>query len=611
LRYNLKRNGNLKLRLVINLSKQWMLKQSGVNTVELAKAAGVPELTVALLANRGIKDVDEVKKFMKASLEDLHEGILMKDMIKGTTIIAEGIKQGKSIVVYGDYDVDGVVSTYILYSALKECGAKVSYYIPDRESEGYGMNSQRIETLSVEQCDIILTCDNGIAAKEQISLAKKLGMQVVVTDHHDVPFTEDEKGERSYVVPEADAIINPKQMDCSYPFKYLCGGGIAFKFSEELFKLMGRDKRECLKYVEYAAIATICDVVDLIGENRIIAKNGLEMINRTKNTGLKALIKQTNLEGKKIGTYHIGFIIGPCINATGRLENAKLSVELLLSEEVQNAEQLAKRLHELNIERQELTSRSVEDIIEYIEKNKMGKDKVLVVYNNFVHESIAGIVAGRIKERYNVPTIILTEGKEMPKGSGRSIDNYNMFEELLKCKELLHKFGGHPMAAGLSLEEKNIPELRERLLSNCSLTEEDLTPKIRIDRKLSLNAISYKLIEELEKLEPFGKGNPAPLFAEKEVEVIRAYLIGKDKNILKLSCRIKDSFTKIDAISFDNGEEFKNIIIENYGSERLEQILNNSPAGLKLDLIFYPGINEYNGNVSLQLQVKDIRLNKI
>lgn len=590
------------------MKKQWMLKQSSVNTVEVAREAGVSELLAALLVNRGIKEPQEVKKFMKASLEDLHEGKLMKDMIKGVEIICAGIREEKNIVVYGDYDVDGVISTYILYSALKKCGAKASYYIPDRESEGYGMNSQRIITLGEEGCDIILTCDNGIAAREQISLAKELGMKVVVTDHHDVPFVEDENGEKNYVLPEADAIINPKQSDCSYPFKYLCGAGIAFKFSEELFERMGKNKKDCLEFIEYAAIATICDVVDLVGENRIIAKNGLSMINKTQNTGLRALIKQTTLEGKKIGTYHIGFIIGPCINATGRLENAKLSVELLLSEDEKEAEYLAKRLQELNGERQELTSRSVEEIIDYIEKNKMEKDKVLVIYNKHVHESIAGIVAGRVKERYNAPTIILTEGKEIPKGSGRSIDNYNMFEELLKCKELLSKFGGHPMAAGLSIEEKNIPLLRERLLANCTLTEDDFVPKVRIDRKLGLHQISYKLIEELEKLEPFGKGNPSPLFAEKGVEVTRANLIGKDKNVLKLACRIKDSFSKIDAISFDNGEEFKELIAENYGIDRLEQILNNYPANLKLDLIFYPSINEYNGNVSLQLQVKDIRL---
>lgn len=590
------------------MNKQWMLRQSSVNTAQLAKASGVSEIVAALLANRGIKDPKEVKKFMQASLEDLYDGKLMKDMTKGVGIIVSGIKEEKNIVVYGDYDVDGVISTYILYSTLKSCGAKVSYYIPDRESEGYGMNSERIQAMAEEGCDIVLTCDNGIAAREQTILAKELGMKVVVTDHHDVPFLEEDNGEKVYVLPEADAIINPKQNDCPYPFKYLCGAGIAVKFSEVLFELMGRDKRESLGYIEYAAIATICDVVDLIGENRIIAKNGLQMINKTTNKGLKALIKQTTLEDKKIGTYHIGFIIGPCINATGRLENAKLSVELLLSEDESEAQYLAKRLYDLNIERQELTSRSVLEVVDYIERNNMNKDKVIVVYNKSVHESIAGIVAGRIKERYNVPVIILTEGKEMPKGSGRSIENYNMFEELLKCKDLLYKFGGHPMAAGLSLEEKNIPILRERLLANCSLSEDDIIPKVRIDKRLSLTQISYGLVEELEKLEPFGKGNPAPLFAEKEVEVIRVSLIGKDKNVLKLSCRIKDTFTKIDAISFDSSEDFKSMIIERYGIERLDKILNNYPADLKLDLIFFPSINEYNGNVSLQLQVKDIRI---
>jgi single-stranded-DNA-specific exonuclease len=590
------------------LNKKWMLKQVAVNIAGIAKAAGVSETTACLLANRGIKEPEEIKKFMKASLDDVHDGKQMKDMSKGVDIVKKAIEANKNIVVYGDYDVDGVISTYILVRALRRCGANSGYYIPDRESEGYGMNSQRIEMLKKEGCDLILTCDNGIAALEQVKLAKELGMEVVVTDHHDVPFVEDETGNRTYVEPEADAIINPKQEDCAYPFKYLCGGGIAFKFSQILYEVFGIDRKEAFEFIEYAAIATICDVVDLIGENRIIAKNGLEMINKTNNTGLRALIKQTMLEGKRISTYHIGFIIGPCINATGRLENAKLSVELLLSHRQEEAEYLARRLYELNIERQELTSRSVEEVIKYIEENDMFNDKVLVVYNKHIHESIAGIVAGRIKERYNVPTIVLTEGKETPKGSARSIDNYNMFEELLKCKDLLKKFGGHPMAAGLSVEEGNIPLLRKGLLDNCSLSEEDLIPKVRIDRQLSLNQISYRILEDIEALEPFGKGNPSPLFAEKGVEVTRAALLGKDKNVLKLACRIKGTFSKIDAVSFDCAEQFKELIIDCYGQERLEQILNNYPADLSLDIIFYPAVNEYNGNTTIQLQIKDIRL---
>jgi single-stranded-DNA-specific exonuclease len=392
------------------MKKQWMLKQGGVNIKVLAKQSGVDDIIASILANRGMKRADEIIKFLRASLGDLNDGKRMKDMTKGIAIIKEAIVSNKKIVIYGDYDVDGVISTYILYKALEKCGADVSYHIPDRESEGYGMHSDRVRTLREEGCDVILTCDNGIAAIDQIKLAKELGLQVVITDHHDVQYLEDEDGNKKFVLPEADAIINPKQQDCEYPFKYLCGGGIAFKFSQVLFEAFGFDENTALEYIEYAAIATICDVVDLIDENRIIAKNGLRMLNVTQNTGLKALMKQTGLEGKKISAYHIGFVLGPCINATGRLESARLSVDLLLSSNDEEASQLAKKLHELNIERQELTNNSVEEIVNYIERNSMQKDKVLVVYNKNVHESIAGIVAGRVRERYNVPAIVLTEG---------------------------------------------------------------------------------------------------------------------------------------------------------------------------------------------------------
>jgi single-stranded-DNA-specific exonuclease len=590
------------------MKKQWMLKNSGINTKQLATHSGVSEIICSILANRDIKKPEEIIKFIKASLGDLNDGRNMKDMIKGVEIIKAAIENEKNIVIYGDYDADGVISTYILYSALNKCGAKVSYYIPDREGEGYGMHSDRIQRLKEEGCEVILTCDNGIAAFEQIKLAKSLGLEVVITDHHDVPYIDNDKGERSFLLPEADAVINPKQEDCEYPFKSLCGGGIAFKFVQVLYGALGLDDNTALEYIEYAAISTICDVVDLVDENRIIAKNGLRMLNATKNIGLMALIKQTGLEGKTLGAYHIGFVIGPCINATGRLESAALSVELLLCQDENEAERLAKKLHELNIERQELTSNSVEEVVSYIERNEMANEKVLVVYNENVHESIAGIVAGRIREKYNVPTIILTAGKDMPKGSGRSIDNYNMFEELLKCKGLLNKFGGHPMAAGLSLVEDNIQALRKELIVNCKLTKEDLIPKVRIDKQLTLSNVDYKLVEELGVLEPFGKGNPSPLFADKAVEVYKISFLGKEKNVMKIMCRIKGTYNKIDGIDFEHSEEFKESVIDKYGIEVFNELLEGRGNSIPVDIIFYPGINEYNGNVSLQLIVKEIRL---
>ncbi|WP_411682836.1 single-stranded-DNA-specific exonuclease RecJ [Clostridium thailandense] len=587
-----------------------MLRRSKVDIKKLSKNTNVSDIIASILVNRDINTEKDIEKFMNPNIEYLHNPLLMKDMNKGTNLIIDSIKQERSIVVYGDYDADGIISTYILYSALLRCGANVKYHIPDRVTEGYGINSESLRQLKEEGYEVVITCDNGISAIDQIKFAKELGMTVIVTDHHDIPFVEFEDGSRQFVVPEADAVINPKQKGCEYPFKSLCGAGVAFKFSQVLYEKMGICKEEAYDFMQYAAIGTICDVVDLIDENRIIAKNGLKMINETKNIGIKALIKETSLEGKKINSYHIGFVLGPCINATGRLDSAVLALKLLLAEEGEEASKLASKLHALNTERQNMTIESVNEIIEIIENSSMKDDKVLVVYKPDVHESIAGIVAGRLKERYNVPSIVLTQGENTPKGSGRSIEEYNMFEELIKCKGLMEKFGGHPLAAGLSIKEENIDKLRELLNNNCTLSDEDVIPKIRIDKQLKLKEITFALINDIEKLEPFGKGNSAPVFAEKNISVFRAYLIGKEKNILKLYCRPEGSFEKFDAICFDGGDKFVSMVRDAYGEERAMDILNNKPSNLKMDLIFSPSINEYNGNISLQLVVKDFRLSK-
>lgn len=587
---------------------KWMIKRRAVNVKKLSEATGISETLVTILANREIRTEEEIIKFMNPSIKNLHNPLLMKDMDKGTDIIKESIKRGRKIVVYGDYDVDGIVSTFILYSALLRCGAEVRYHIPDRITEGYGINSESIKTLREEGYEVIITCDNGISAIEQVKFAKELGMTIVITDHHELPFIVHENNEREFIVPEADAVINPKQHDCKYPFKVLCGAGVAFKFVQVLYDKMGIDEEEALKFIEYAAIGTICDVVDLIEENRVIARNGLKLLNFTNNTGIKALIKENSLEGKKIVSYHIGFVIGPCINATGRLDSATLSLKLLLSKDEKEAEELAKKLRQLNVERQNMTVDSVNEVIEIIENSSMKNDKVIVVYNENIHESIAGIVAGRIKERYGVPSIVLTKGEKTPKGSGRSIEEYNMFEELIKCKSLMENFGGHPLAAGLSIKEENIDKLRKELNNNCKLTEEDITPKIRIDKQIPLEQLSFKLIEDIEKLEPFGKGNSSPIFAEKGVTVFRVYLIGKEKNILKLFVRPRGSMEKIDAISFDGADKFREIIEEAYGEDKYKEMVSGAPTNLKMDFIFSPSINEYNGRSTLQLVVKDFRL---
>ncbi|MBO3442865.1 single-stranded-DNA-specific exonuclease RecJ [Clostridium botulinum] len=583
---------------------QWRLKVTKCDTKLLAKKCNISDITAKVLANRNIQSEEEAKKFLRASLEDLYSPFLMKDMQQGIDIILDAIDEGKKIVVYGDYDADGVTSTAILYKGLLELHANVEYYIPDREAEGYGMCSNRIKILKEQGTDIILTCDNGISAVEEVKLAKNLGMKVIITDHHELPF-KDEHGKREYILPNADAIINPKRNDCEYPFKMLCGAGIAFKFIQALYTNVGIEDKEAYKFIELAGIGTICDVVDLVEENRIIAKNSLKMISNTTNLGLKSLIDVLGINNKEVKSYNIGFMIGPCINATGRLDTAALSVELLITNDEERAKELANILNNLNKTRQEMTMRNVEEIIDVVENSSFKEDKVLVIYKEDIHESIAGIVAGKIREKFNVPTIILTKGKEMPKGSGRSIEEYNLFEELLKCKDLLDKFGGHPMAAGLSIKEENINELRQRLNENCKLTDNDIIPKIKIDKRIPLNIVNDELISEIEVLEPFGKGNSSPLFAEKNVKVSQVRVLGKNQNTLKLTCIINDK-EKIEAISFNKVNEFKEMIKSKIA---FEKILVNC-SDLKLDLIFYPIINEFNGNKTVQLRIKYFRLSQ-
>lgn len=584
------------------MKSKWLLRTTKIDIENLSKKTNLSPTVVKILIDRGITNPKDIKRFIESSINDLHNPLLMQDMEMGIEIIKDSIQKDKKICIYGDYDADGVTSTVILYKALKLCGADVKYHVPDRESEGYGMNSERIKRLYKEGIEVILTCDNGISCTEEVKLAKELGMTVVITDHHELPFLE-ENGQRKYVLPEADAVINPKRKDCRYPFKLLCGAGIAFKFVQTLFSKVKVDY-DVNEYIELAGIGTVCDIVDLVDENRIIAKRAIEQLNKTSNLGLKCLIEQMGC--KSISSYTIGFQIGPCINATGRLKNASLSVELLLCNEERRAKELAEVLYGLNKKRQDITNENVEEIIESIEESSMKNQKVLVIYKENVHESIAGIVAGKIKEKYNVPTIVLTKGKDMPKGSGRSIEEYNLFEELIKCKEYIYKFGGHPMAAGLSIKEENIPKLREALLKNCRLTDEDIIPKIRIDRRLSLREINFDIINEIKMLEPFGKGNSAPVLAEKNITVKAISILGKDKNTLKLRCIFSREGNFIDALGFGMVEEFIELLKEEYGEDYLGII--DEPKGLKVDLIFSPFKNNYKDKDYLQLKINDIRL---
>ncbi|MBU3202153.1 single-stranded-DNA-specific exonuclease RecJ [Clostridium estertheticum] len=588
------------------MEKKWLLRNTSKDVISLANKSGVSPVVAKILINRGFDNEIDIRKFMRASIDDLYDPFLMKDMEKAIDIIKLAIENKEKIVVYGDYDADGVTSTVIMYKGLSRSGANVEYYVPDREHEGYGINSDRIRKLNDEGFKVVLTCDNGIAAMEQVKLAKELGMIVIVTDHHELQFDENESGERTFKLPPADAVINPKQNECKYPFKNLCGAGIAFKFVQALFIKIGIDVKFANEFIEIAGIGTICDVVDLVDENRIIAKNALDMLTNTKNLGLRCLKEMLSINDKEIKCYHVGFQIGPCINATGRLESASISVELLLCEEENRAKELAKTLFDLNKKRQEMTTENVEEVIELIHNSTFKGDKVLVIYKDTIHESIAGIVAGRVRETFNVPTIILTKGKETPKGSARSIKEYNLFEELIKCKELLEKFGGHPMAAGLSIKEENIEKLRLKLNLICTLTDEDIKPKIRIDQRMPLGEINYEMINELEQLEPFGKGNSSPLLAEKNISILKIDILGKNANTIKIKCVIPGLNKTIDGIFFNRVDEFIEMLKDRYGEEHMNYLSN--PRGMKLDLIYSPQINEYNGRKSIQLKILEFKL---
>lgn len=586
-------------------NEKWLLRNRKVDLKAMSEKYKISQLLCKLMVNRDIIDENIINSYINPVYKYLHSPKTMKDVVIAVDIIKRKIQENKKIRIIGDYDVDGIISVFILYTALKKCGANVDYEIPDRIKDGYGINENIVKVAYDEGVDTIITCDNGISAIDQIQYAKDLGLTVIVTDHHDVPFIE-EDGVRTFLSSQADAIINPKQIECEYKFKSICGAGVAFKLMEALYEEIGMDKEECYKLIEFVAIATVCDVVDLINENRIFVKNGLEMLNNSKNIGINALKKACGLEDKEITAYHLGFVIGPCLNASGRLDSAKKGLELLLMEDDEEAKNLAQEIVDLNDARKNMTKEGVDRAINIIDSTDINNDKILVVYIPDIHESLAGIVAGRVKEQYNKPTIILTKSEEGVKGSARSIEEYNMFEGLLACKELLDKFGGHPMAVGLSLQEDKVDELRIALNNKCELTDEDLTRKIMIDSSLPLEYLNLHLIEELNVLEPFGKGNSKPVFGVRDAKITKAILLGKDKNVLKLKLLTNNNIT-IDAMIFNDLENFDSKIIEKYGNEGLDNLYNKSNNNIPMDFTFYPSINEWNGNKSIQIVVNGIR----
>lgn len=598
---------------------KWMLHAKKADFNKIGETFRISPVTARIIRNRGIEGMEEIRHYLVGSVKDLHDPLLLPDMEKAVGILRKKIEEGKKIRIVGDYDIDGVCSTYLLYRALERTGARADFRIPDRIKDGYGINEMIIQDAADEGIDTILTCDNGIAAISQIARAKELGMTVIVTDHHDILVEEGgtetvedagtETGENAggetgrnagtsgespggksgfrEVLPPADAIVNPKLSGCAYPFPGICGGMVAYKLVQVLFKECGVPESEWLDMLEIAAIATVGDVMKLQGENRIIVKEGLRRLGNTSNLGLRKLIEKNNLEPDSITAYHIGFVIGPCLNASGRLQTAKLALGLLLCQDEEKADLMAGELKELNERRKDMTQAGIDEAASMVEELYQDH-KVLVVFLPDCHESLAGIVAGRLRERYHKPSFVLTRAEGCAKGSGRSIEAYHMFHGLVEVRDLLLKFGGHPMAAGFSLEEKDVDEFRRRLNENARLTQEDFIPRVWIDAAMPFEYITERFVEELECLEPYGQGNEKPQFAQKDMGIRSARVIGRNRNVVRLSL-VNDRGMSMEGVAFTDGDRF----MEEKGERR------------RMDVIYYPGINEYNGNRNFQIVVKE------
>ena len=569
--------------------EKWFVAMKKADFNGIAEKYQISPIIARLMRNRDVIGDEAIDFYLNGTVEDLYDGLLMKDMDRAVDILKEKIEEGKKIRVIGDYDIDGVNATYILQQGLAGLGADVDTDIPDRIKDGYGLNQMLIDRALEDDVDTIITCDNGIAAMNEIAYGKENGMTIVVTDHHEVPYLE-ENGEKKYLLPPADAVVDPHRADCEYPFKGLCGAAVAYKLVEVLYRVSGKSEQEVEhlqeRLMENVAIATIGDVMDLVGENRVFVKKGLELLKTTKNEGLHALMQCTGVDAANLNTYHIGFVIGPCINAGGRLDTAKRALELLNASNRREAVTLAADLKELNDSRKEMTEEGVEEAVRQIESSSWKDDQVLVVYLPECHESIAGIIAGRIKERYYRPTFVLTRGESGVKGSGRSIEAYDMFAEMSRCRELFTKFGGHKLAAGLSLEEEKVEVFRKRINELADLTEEDLQMKVSIDMRLPFPYINEELIHELKILEPFGKGNGKPLFAESKLRVIQPRIFGKNRNVLK--CRLEDQQgNQMEAVYF--GE--------------VEDCLQQMEKKQIMSFTYYPTVNEYMGKRTIQLTI--------
>lgn len=585
--------------------EKWMVMAKKADFQGIGERFSIDPVTARIIRNRDVVGEREIEAYLNGGVEMLHDPRTMKDMEKAVGILLEKIRAQRPIRVIGDYDIDGIMSSYILSEALQSCGAQVDIAIPDRISDGYGLNERLILEAHEDGIDTILTCDNGIAAGDVIAQGMELGMTIVVTDHHEVPYEETESG-RVYQPPKAAAVVDPRQEDCPYPFKSLCGAGVAYKLVQVLYEELGRKPQEVYDYLPYAAFATVGDVMDLLGENRILVKEGLRRFPDMKNPGLRALILQNQLSPGNIRAYHVGFILGPCLNASGRLDTAIRAIRLLKAREDQEAASLAKDLTDLNASRKELTAQGVDEADVLAREAIEAGDKVLVLFLPDCHESLAGIIAGRIRERYNHPVFVLTRAEDGVKGSGRSTPSYSMYDELCRVKELFYRFGGHPMAAGVSLKEEDISRMRQGLNAYTTLKEEDFIPKIMIDVPMPVDYITPKLVRELSVLEPFGKGNEKPLFADKNLRLLSARVLGKNGNVCRMRVQTVNG-RAIDAVYFGNIEKLKNFIAEKYTNDVVELLFKGEASAepVTMSFVYYPELNHFNGRETLQLVVKN------
>lgn len=591
---------------------KWYMAAKKADFNQIAEKLHIDPVIARILRNRDMVTAEEMHSFLYASLEELYDPYLLKDAQKAACLLKEKILQKKKIRIIGDYDVDGICATYILYKGLKVCGAEVDTVIPHRIKDGYGINETLIRQACEEGIDTILTCDNGIAAGEALQLGKEKGLTCIVTDHHEVPYQEQE-GEKIQILPQVDAVVDPKQDTCSYPFDSICGAVVAFKLIQILLEVCDMEK-DCCKQtqrelLELAGIATVCDIMPLREENRILVKTALEYLKESKNPGLRALIAVNELDASHLSSFSIGFVLGPCINATGRLDSANLSLELLQAETFEEAVPLAAALKEYNENRKAMTEKGVEEAIRELESGKYDMDQVLVLFLPQVHESLAGIIAGRIRERVGKPTFVLTKAEEGVKGSARSIETYSVYEEMTKCSHLFTKFGGHKMAAGVSLPEENVDEFRRLINANCTLTREDFEEKILIDVPMPMCYVNENLIRQLEWLEPFGNANEKPIFAQKDVVFKKAFYMGKQKNMARFLVQDEQE-REYTLVLFRRLEQFMDCVNEKYGSHAVEELFSESgitDSRMKLDIIYYPSINEFRGRRSIQFLLQDFK----